>query len=140
MAALERAFAPIGLCHQRAVGIKCAATYVLDHYGKIPSDLDQLESVPNLGPYSARAMISFAFGEPYAMVDSDVARIVSRFLLLPKPSLALVQQFVDRVVPKKRHQVYNWAMLDLGAPVCKYGSVPSCQRLQTGSAVGARCQ
>lgn len=125
VASLERVLAPIGLCHQRAVGIRCAASHILDHYGTIPSDLRQLESVPNLGPYSARAILSFAFGKPYAVVDSNVTRIVSRYLLTPKPSLALVQQFVDSVVPKKNHQVYNWAMLDLGAVICRYGS-PKC--------------
>ena len=76
---LEAALQPVGLYRQRAKGLKELAEYlVVKHKGQVPRGLPDLVKVPHLGPYSARAILSFGHGIPAAIVDSNVQRVLGR--------------------------------------------------------------
>lgn len=126
---LEEALAPVGLYRQRATGLKQMAEYLRrEHGGQIPDNLPDLLKVPHLGPYSSRAVLSFGHGEPAAVVDSNVQRILSRLyrrLLAEAPSLSAVQEVADLLLDTSEHRQFNWALLDLGAVVCRYDR-PRC--------------
>jgi adenine-specific DNA glycosylase len=128
-AEIAEALSPIGLQRQRAHSIKALAQYLVEHEkGEIPRDLESLLSIPGVGEYSARAILSFAFNLPAAVVDSNVERIFQRVFLtsLPvRPSQSVYQEIADRLLPSKQHRVFNWGLLDLGALVCRPG-VPRC--------------
>ena len=127
---LEGALVPVGLYRQRAKGLKEMAGYLRrEHGGQIPDNLPDLLKVPHLGPYSARAVLSFGYGRPVAIVDANVSRVLGRLYerrLGKEPSLTAVQALADALLDSQNHQVFNWAWLDLGATVCRYG-LPKCQ-------------
>ena len=126
---LEKVLVPVGLYRQRAKGFKELAEYLtVEHDGQVPGTLPNLLKVPHLGPYSARAIMSFGHGVPAAIVDSNVQRVLGRlyrYRLGEAPSVADTQALADLVLDPERHQAFNWALLDLGATVCRY-DVPRC--------------
>jgi len=122
LSSLEEALSRVGLQHQRAKGFKEAANYVVAH-GAIPGDHEALSRVPHVGPYSAAAITSFAYGVPAAVVDSNVERILKRVFrtaLPDKPNRALLEGLAWELLPLEEHRQFNWGLLDLGALVCRY--------------------
>jgi A/G-specific adenine glycosylase len=115
--------APLGLNWQRARSMKAMALHLLEHEdGKVPNDLQRLLRVPGLGDYGARAVLSFSYGVPAAIVDSNVERVLRRvfYTSMPeKPNLRLYQAMADTLLPQDRHREFNFGMLDLGALVCR---------------------
>ena len=127
---IEEVLAPVGLSKQRANGLLQLARFVLEHHGgRLPSKLAELLRVPHVGDYSARAVQSFGFGRPAAVVDSNVTRILRRVFsrtLGPRPRIKDVQAIADWLSGVgHRHRELNWALLDLGAMVCRYDR-PRC--------------
>ena len=123
------ALSSVGLQQQRARSLKAMAKHLVEReQGQIPNDLQQLLRVPGVGHYSARAVLSFAFGIPSAIVDSNVERVFQRLFLysLPnRPALSLHQTIADSILPTEQHREFNWGMLDLAALVCR-PALPRC--------------
>ncbi len=118
-----RAWSGLGY-NRRAVNLHAAATSVVaDHGGRLPDDLDRLLALPGVGPYTARAVLAFAFERDVAVVDTNVARILAR---VAGRSLdrRQVQAAADGAVPAGCGWAWNQAMLDLGATVCTDGLRP----------------
>ena len=63
--------------YTRARNLQAAAREIL-RSGKFPSDYDALRALPGVGPYTAAAVASIAFGEPHAAVDGNVLRVMAR--------------------------------------------------------------
>ena len=73
-----RAWAGLGY-HRRALALHAAARAIEDgHDGMVPSDPVALQALPGVGPYTAAAVASLAFGRPIAALDTNVRRIVAR--------------------------------------------------------------
>ena len=113
----------VGLQSQRAKAIKGLAYYILEKYdGKIPNDIHQLLRIPGLGEYSARAIMSFGYNIPMAIVDTNVKRVLVRIFrdnLPTKPPGRLIQNIADFLLIADSHREYNFALLDLGSLVCR---------------------
>lgn len=112
-----QAWAGLGY-NRRAVQLHACATAVRDrHGGVIPDDLDALRALPGIGPYTARAVLAFAFERDVAVVDTNVARVLARVAgrrLRP----AEVQRLADELVPPGCGWCWNQAILDFGALSC----------------------
>lgn len=121
---LAQSLATVGLQKQRAKAIKALTQYlVVAEGGQIPEDLERLLKVPGLGEYSARAVVSFGFGKPVAVVDANVERVLTRVFqsaLPERPGQRALQELADALVPHESHREYNFGLLDLGALVCRY--------------------
>ena len=119
----------VGLQRQRTRSMKHLAAWLLSrHGGCIPSDLENLLEVPGLGSYSATAILSFGYGVPAAVLDTNVERILIRVFgntLPPHPSWALLRKVAQDLLPRDRHREYNYGLLDLGRLVCRYVD-PKC--------------
>ena len=104
--------------NRRAVNLHRCATAVVDrHGGTLPADLDALLALPGIGPYTARAVLAFAYEHDAAIVDTNTARVLARWegrRLTAKEA----QAAADAVVPTGEAWAWNQAMLDLGATVC----------------------
>ena len=120
---LVREFGPIGLKNQRAHAVLRMVRWISDREeGVIPNSLDRLLKIPGLGPYSARAVLSFGFNIPISIVDGNVSRIITRVFqksLDFKQTIAVVQRVGDLLLPKSHHKKFNYALIDLGGTVCK---------------------
>jgi A/G-specific adenine glycosylase len=104
--------------NRRAVNLHRAAIAVRDeHGGALPDDLAGLLALPGVGPYTARAVLAFAFERDVGVVDTNAARVLARW---DGGALAArrVQELADASVPAGHGWAWNQAMLDLGATVC----------------------
>jgi A/G-specific adenine glycosylase len=117
-----RAWAGLGY-NRRAVNLHRAAT-LMD--GVVPRDLDGLLALPGIGQYTARAVLVFAFEEDVAVVDTNIARVLSR-RAGRRLSTREAQAAADSLVPPGRAWEWNQRLMDLGALVCTARS-PVCER------------
>lgn len=92
--------------------------------GKFPDTYEEMLHLKGIGPYTASAIASFAFNLPYAVVDGNVFRVLSRFFGIDaaidsnagkKRFTALAEGLLDRKLPG----IYNQAIMDFGAVICK---------------------
>jgi A/G-specific adenine glycosylase len=110
--------------YRRARNLHLLARRVVDHHdGSIPSDLVRLRSLPGIGPYTAGAVLSFAFEKPVAAVDTNVARVIRRafYPRLPQGKASRrIWETTQRLVPRngKRAWTFNQAVMELGALIC----------------------
>jgi A/G-specific adenine glycosylase len=113
--------------NRRAVNLhRCAVAVVDEHGGRFPDDLAALLTLPGIGPYTARAVLAFAFERDVAVVDTNVGRILARTGGVALGARA-AQERADQLVPEGEGWAWNQAMLDLGATVCGKRS-PGCER------------
>ena len=104
--------------NRRAVFLhRLAAEVVERHHAQVPDDLDALLALPGIGPYTARAVLVFAFERDVAVVDTNIGRVLAR-LTGQRLGQKSVQQLADRLVPADSGWDWNQSMLDLGALVC----------------------
>ncbi len=117
--------------YARARNLHKAAQIIIQEYaGKIPNDYATFRKLPGIGDYSAAAVHSIAFNEPYAAVDGNIKRVLARLLLIDAPindtsSAKLFQQKADTLLDKNEPGQFNQAMMELGATVCRPQS-PTC--------------
>jgi A/G-specific adenine glycosylase len=114
---------------RRALALWRAARIVLDeHGGRIPSNLAELEALPGVGPYTARAVAALAFGLPVGAVDVNVRRVLGRIVAGDAASLSRpeLQSVADESVPADRAGEWTHAVMDIGATLCR-PRVPRCE-------------
>ena len=112
--------------NRRARNLHLAATAVVErHDGQVPDDLADLLALPGVGPYTARAVLAFAFGRDVGIVDTNAGRVLSRAVEGRPLRAAEAQAVVDAMVPPGRGWSFGQALLDLGATVCT-ARAPSC--------------
>jgi len=112
--------------NSRALRLHAAARVVADELGgRFPSTLEGLRRLPGIGPYTARAVLAFAFEADAAVVDTNIARTLARWRGRSLRS-AEVQTLADGALPAGRAWAWNQSLLDLGATVCTAGC-PRCE-------------
>lgn len=112
--------------NRRAVNLHRAAVVIRDeHGGAVPDELAPLLALPGVGPYTARAVLVFAFECDLGLVDTNAGRFVAR-ALAGKPVARLeAQALADATVPRGQAWAWGQAVFDLGAAVCTKQS-PRC--------------
>lgn len=118
--------------YRRARMLREAAAAVVGKYGGVfPDDEAALLALPGIGPYTAAALLSFAFGKPSALVDGNVQRLLSRLMddASPIDSTAarkLHTQWARALCDPENPRRHNYAMMELGQTLCRPG-VPRCE-------------
>ncbi|MEM7735672.1 MAG: A/G-specific adenine glycosylase [Deinococcota bacterium] len=106
----------------------CAKVICEEHAGTLPNSYDQLITLPGIGPYTAAAIASLAFGEAAIAVDGNIKRVAARlFELAGGPDPKLVTQHLQPHLPAERAGAFNEALMELGATVCT-PKTPACAR------------
>jgi A/G-specific adenine glycosylase len=114
--------------NRRALNLhRAARSIVADHAGNLPRGDPELRALAGVGPYTARAVRSFAFGEDVAAVDTNAVRVLARCVRGAPLGAAAATRLGDRLVPAGLSWEFNQTMFDLGATVCT-GSRPDCGR------------
>jgi len=115
---------------RRARNLRATAVQVTtSNGGRLPDSLEQLLALPGIGPYTARAVLAFAFERDVAVVDTNIARILARTggaRLTPRSA----QAAADELVPEGMGWTWNQVIMDLGALVCR--PVPNCATCPLG--------
>jgi A/G-specific adenine glycosylase len=114
---LLAAWAGLGY-NRRALALREAArTIVTEHGGRVPTTVPGLESLPGIGPYTARAVAASAFGVPVAPLDVNIRRVVSRVLGVPWAMPGL-QASADDLVSRRQPGRWLDAIMDLASETC----------------------
>jgi A/G-specific adenine glycosylase len=103
--------------NRRALNLQRAArTMVERHDGRVPSEVAELQRLPGIGPYTARAIAALAFGLPVGPMDTNVRRVLGR---MTGADGAVLQGVADAAVPPDRTADWTHALMDLGATICR---------------------
>ena len=104
--------------YRRARMLHAAAREIVKKYaGKFPQSAEKLRALPGIGRYTAAAIASIAFGEPIAVVDGNVKRVIERVVGQSLPEKELWQTAQELLNPDRPGD-FNQAMMELGAMVC----------------------
>lgn len=115
--------------YSRARNLHAAAKYMVEQ-GGFPKTYEGVLALKGVGDYTAAAICSFAYDMPYAVVDGNVYRVLSRWLGIDTPidTTSGKKQFAllaEELLDKSRPAIYNQAIMDFGALQCTHAS-PDC--------------
>jgi A/G-specific adenine glycosylase len=117
--------------YSRARNLHKAARQVVNrHKGTLPSSPEDLLALPGIGPYTARAIASIAFGQDVCVVDANVERVISRLydIALPVKSRQArdeIERHGADLLPEGRARDFNQALMEFGSLVCSPRN-PAC--------------
>lgn len=105
--------------NRRAVHLHEAAKLIVErHNGQLPTERAALEALPGIGAYTAGAVLSIALGRDEPAPDTNVRRVIGRFVFGGSPGSAEVDKAARSLVPGARAGDWNQALMDLGSSVC----------------------
>ena len=118
--------------YSRARNLHRAVKMVISELdGKIPRSARELQQLPGVGPYTAGAIASIAFGEDVPAVDGNIRRVLSRLFDVGVPARStegekILWALAEENLPKGQAGEYNQAMMDLGSTICTPKD-PTCE-------------
>jgi len=118
--------------YTRCKNLIATARYVSKNLeGNFPGSYEEIKKLKGIGPYTAAAIASFAFNEKRAVVDGNVFRVLARIFGIEEPidstkGKKAFNALADKLLDKKNPALYNQAIMDFGAVVCK--PVPICEQ------------
>jgi A/G-specific adenine glycosylase len=110
--------------YARAKNLHAAAREVARQYGgRFPRRLEEVMALPGVGRYTAGAVVSFAYGEPAPILDTNVRRVLMRLFVERRPASAAkldrrLWALAAAVIPDGQAWAFNQAIMDFGATVC----------------------
>lgn len=110
--------------YSRVRNIQRTAQVLVGEYGgHLPREYQQLLDLPGIGPYTAAAILSIAYNEPYPLLDANVERVFARVADIDRPlaeagTKRFLRQMAEAVLARDRPRVFNQALMELGALVC----------------------
>lgn len=108
----------------RAVRLHKLARVVVEHHGgELPRSAAELRRLPGIGPYTAAAVASFAFGEPVAVLDTNIYRVLSRVVHgIDAPPRDALHPLAEELLPQADSSIspadWHQALMDVGATLC----------------------
>lgn len=117
--------------YNRCRNMLASARYIAGELnGKFPKEYEQIAGLKGVGAYTAAAIASFAYGLPYAVLDGNVYRVLSRYFGIETPIDGTAgkkefSQLAQELLDETDSAGYNQAIMDIGATVCK-PAVPLC--------------
>lgn len=130
---LREAWAGLGYYRRASHLLACARKLVEKYDGQLPANEAALRELPGIGPYTAAAIASMAFGLPAAAIDGNLLRVFSRYFCKPwqagdTVSMKEVKSLAESLLPPNRAGDFNEAMMDLGATICtpRKPDCPNC--------------
>lgn len=117
--------------YNRCRNMLATARYIaFEKIGVFPHQYEEILKLKGVGSYTAAAIASFAFSLPYAVVDGNVNRVLSRYFGIDTPydtteGKTLFANLAQELLPVAHNREYNQAIMDLGATICTY-KTPIC--------------
>lgn len=113
--------------YSRAKNIYRSAQIIRDRYnGEIPCNEEKIKALAGIGDYTLCAIMGIAFEKDYATVDANVERVFARLFNCTEPNLKkALRPLVQKLLPCGQARIYNQALMELGALVCKKN--PRCR-------------
>ncbi|MCR5100154.1 MAG: endonuclease III [Butyrivibrio sp.] len=124
---LEKDIHSIGFYHNKAKNIKaCCQKLMLDFGGEVPSDIDELVSLPGVGRKTANVIRGNIFEIPSIVVDTHVNRISNRLKFTDSKDPVQIEKDLMKILPEENWIRYNIQIIKLGRSICK-APTPKCE-------------
>ena len=130
--------------YSRARNLRKCAQLVLESYGgQLPDSYEALLALPGIGPYTAGAVASIAFGRRCAAVDGNVLRVMARFRgihedIRQPETVRVIRGMTEELLPDNDCDRFSNAMMELGACVCT-PKHPKCHLCPVARMCAAYC-
>lgn len=111
--------------YSRARNLHAASKTIVEQYeGKLPKEYDEIIKLKGIGPYTAAAITSIAFGKPNAVVDGNVIRVITRYFGIEEDvrstrTVKQVQEHVNELISHEHPAEFNQGLMEIGSLVCK---------------------
>lgn len=120
---IETILRPIGLSKQRAPRLHSLAAIMAEKRGRFPKSTEEISALPGVGQYIANAILLFVHGQGAPLLDVNMARVLERCFGPRRLADIRYDPYMQRLAKQvstgiKSAQI-NWAILDLGAAVCR---------------------
>ena len=115
------AWSGLGYYRRAKLMHKAAQVVVREHHGALPHAAEELRKLPGIGEYTSSAIASIAFGEPVAVVDGNVERVLLRIFPEDEKAAAQAKWLRGRaasLLDPQRPGDFNQSMMELGATIC----------------------
>ena len=136
--AVLAAWSGLGYYRRARMLHRCAREIVDQRDGGFPKTASDLRELPGIGQYTAAAIASIAFGEPVAVVDGNVERVLQRVGGTNLPS-RLSWQSAQYLLSPSRPGDFNQAMMELGATICQPRD-PQCTKCPVSTLCATRAR
>jgi len=110
--------------NKRAVFLQNAAKGIIKRRS-FPKTREDLQKLSGIGPYTAEAVLAFAFNYDAAPADTNIRRIFSRYFFKGAGTVVSINKMIQKELPKGKARVWNNALMDFGSIVCTASS-PQC--------------
>lgn len=102
---------------------KAAQTVVANGWSPFPTRFEDIRSLPGIGDYTAGAISSFAYNQPYPAMDGNVYRVVARLLDIDEPfdtaaGKKLFHKHIETLLDRENPRLFNSAIMEFGALHC----------------------
>jgi A/G-specific adenine glycosylase len=110
--------------YSRVRNIQAAAKQIIEeHDGKMPDTIEEISKLKGIGPYTAGAIGSIAFGLPEPAIDGNVMRVVSRLFCIEEDiaktsSRKIFDEAMRAIIDEQHPGEFNQALMDLGSRIC----------------------
>jgi A/G-specific adenine glycosylase len=117
--------------YRRARNLHLAARQIVQHFdGRFPADYRAARLLPGVGEYTARAVLSIAYNQPYAALEGNGARVMARLFALKgrvaeRAFRLPAQQHLEALLARRQPGNFNQAVMELGQTIC-LPSTPHC--------------
>jgi A/G-specific adenine glycosylase len=111
--------------YSRARNLHHAANQIVEkHKGIFPDNYAAVIQLKGIGKYTASAILSYAYALPYAAIDSNAIRIITRYFGIKEEVESLtaknkIESYAQKILDKKQPGIFNQAMMDFGSLICK---------------------
>lgn len=131
--------------YQRARNLHSAVRECVERYnGKVPDNEEEIRTLPGIGPYTAGAILSIAYGKRVPLLDGNVIRLLTRlFALRGDPAGQKLKKYLwelsAALLPQENLSDFNQALMELPALICTPRS-PQCEKCPLNEHCLARAQ
>ncbi len=129
---------------------KCAITVMEEYDGHLPADYEKLKKLPGIGPYTAGAIASIAFGIPVPAVDGNVMRVIARLEEIRDDIRSTeTKKLIERKITDlfeaydlsgENVSLFNQGIMELGETVCLPNGKPHCSECTLSDHCAAHCK
>lgn len=108
--------------NRRALNLQKSAQKILsENKGRFPCDVADIEKLPGIGPYTARAVATFAFHQPHAFIETNIRRIFIHFYFPGRRQVSDTElmPFIEKTLYRKDPYIWYSALMDYGALMMK---------------------